>query len=284
MGHNPGAGWPGPATELAAVIGSPVRHSLSPALHNAAFAATGLDWTYLAFEVTEAGVEAVLRGAQALGIRGLSVTMPLKAAAAGAVDRLTPTAAALGAVNTVVPGPDGLVGDNTDGAGLVAALGASGWVPAGRSCVVMGAGGAARAAVLALSGAGAADVVVVNRTPGRAAAAASLAGAAGRVGTAADVGNADLVVNATPIGMAGTPQAGELGLDPELLSAGQLVVDLVYHPVRTPLLAAAAERGAATMDGIGMLVHQAALQFSAWTGIDAPLEVMTAAARAALEA
>jgi len=271
----PGGGWPGSATLLAAVIGSPVRHSLSPAIHNAAFAARGLDWAYLAFEVREDGAPAALAGAEALGIRGLSVTMPLKARIAGLVDHLTPVAAALGAVNTVSFGPEGSTGDNTDGAGLLGALGSEqGWEPAGRRCVVLGAGGAARAVVLALARAGAAAVVVVNRTPERGAAAAALAGAVGRVGGLGEAAGADLVVNATPVGMAGTRGADRVPLDPALLGPGQLVVDLVYHPVRTPLLVAAADAGARVASGLGMLVHQAALAFEGWTGVDAPLDAM----------
>jgi shikimate dehydrogenase len=265
---------------LAAVIGSPVRHSLSPAIHNAAFAALGLDWAFVAFDVQPGDVPAVLAAARALGLGGLSVTMPLKEAAAATVDRLTPAAAALGAVNTVVVGPDGLTGDNTDGAGFVDAL--RPWDPAGCRCAVLGAGGAARAVVRALAAAGAADVVVVNRSPARAARAAALAGGVGRVGAAADLAAADLVVNATPVGMDATPGAGRLPLDEELLRAGQRVVDLVYHPLRTPLLEAAARRGAVAIDGVGMLVHQAGHAFRSWTGLAPPLAAMEAAARRAI--
>jgi shikimate dehydrogenase len=262
---------------VAAVIGSPVRHSLSPAIHNAAFAAAGLDWVYLAFDVEVPGVAAVLAGARAAGIRGLSVTMPLKDAVAASVDELTPVAARLGAVNTVIPGGAGLIGDNTDGAGFVDAL--APWSPAGHRCVVVGAGGAARAIVLALSGAGAVDIAVVARSPERAGRAIALGG---RPGDPRDVDRADLVVNATPVGMDGGPAAGHLPLDEHLLTPGQLVVDLVYHPLRTPWLAAAARRGATPVDGVGMLVHQAGHAFRAWTGLAPPLAAMEAAARRAL--
>jgi shikimate dehydrogenase len=245
-----------------------VRHSLSPAIHNAAFAAAGLDWAFLAFDVSPAGVPAVLGAAGALGVRGLSVTMPLKEAVAGAVDHLTPAAAELGAVNTVIIGADGVTGANTDGEGFVDAL--RPWDPAGARCVVLGAGGAARAVIRALAAAGAAEVVVVNRNGGRA------------VRDAGDAAAADLVVNATPVGMDATPGAGQLPLEPELLRSGLLVVDLVYHPVRTPLLEAAARHGATAIDGIGMLVHQAGHAFRAWTGLDPPLASMDAAARRAI--
>lgn len=271
---------PGVGTAVAAVIGSPVRHSRSPAIHNAAYAATGLDWCYLAFEVTEGLAPAAVRGALALGLRGLSVTMPLKAAVIPALDELSATAATLGAVNTVSFPGGRSHGDNTDGAGFIRSLQATaGWQASGLEAVVLGAGGAARAVALALGEAGAASVVVVNRRADRAARAAALAGSAGRVGEAADIAGADLVVNATPVGMAGTDGADRLPIDDELLHPGQVVVDLVYHPVETPLLAAARAAGALAVDGIGMLVHQAALQFERWTGMAAPLEAMDQAAR-----
>jgi shikimate dehydrogenase len=221
---------------------------------------------------------------RALGIEGLSVTMPHKTAIAGAVDRLSPTARALGAVNTVVRDGTELVGESTDGAGFLDALRLDhGFDPDGRRCLVLGAGGAARAIVLALASAGAAAIVVVNRTPARAEAAARLAGSRGRVGLVEEVSEADLVVNATPVGMAGgEPGALPGPVDPARLGPGQVVVDLVYHPLRTPLLDAAADRGADAVDGIGMLVHQAGHALRLWTGQKPPLRVMIEAARSAL--
>jgi shikimate dehydrogenase len=203
--------------------------------------------------------------------------MPHKDAVAGLVDRRTPLADRLGAVNCVVNGADGLVGDNTDGAGLVAALRRGGeFDPAGRRCLVIGAGGAARAAIAALADAKADEVVVVNRSADRSASAAALAGAVGRVGVAADATRCDLVVNATPLGMdvARGAGPGEWPLDPTLLVPGQRVVDLVYHPPLTPWLEAARARGASVANGVGMLVHQAALQLTLWTGLEAPVDAM----------
>lgn len=250
-------------------------------MHNAAFRVLGLDWAFVAFEVAPGQAAAAIGAVRALGIEGLSVTMPHKTDAAAACDRLTDAAAALGAVNVVVREAGGaVVGDNTDGLGFLASLADEGFDPAGRRCVVLGAGGAARAVVRALAGAGAAEVVVVNRTPARGGVAAAAASPVGRVGTAADVAGAHLVVNATPLGMLGDPR---LPVDPELLGPGQVVADLVYDPTVTPLLAAAAARGAAAVGGLGMLVHQAALAFRLWTGQDPPLDVMAAAARAQLE-
>ncbi len=265
------------ATTVVGVIGDPVAHSLSPLLHNAAFAEMGVDWVSVGFRVPEGSAGDAIAGARALGVRGLSVTMPHKAAAAALMDGLSPLAERLGAVNCVTFGGHGTFGDNTDGPGLVAALRRGDrFDPAGRNCLVLGGGGAARAVVAALADAGAAEVVVVNRTPERAISAAALAGAVGRVGSPADVAGCQLVVNATPLGMVGADGGNSPSwpLDPTLLRAGQVVVDLVYHPRVTPWLEAARGRGAAVSNGIGMLVHQAALQLVGWTGLEPPVEAM----------
>ena len=274
-------GWPTAATTVVGIIGDPIAHSLSPTLHHAAFAAMGLDWVSVGFPTPAGAAADALVGMRALRIAGLSVTMPHKADVAVAVDELTPIAARLGAVNCVTNRDGRLVGDSTDGPGLVAALRHDPGVdPAGRRCLVIGAGGAARAVVAALAEAGAAEVAVLNRSPERAGAAATLAGAVGRVAEAADVAEAELIVHATPQGMAGGPVG--LPVDDGALHAGQVVVDLVYHPVHTALLQAAAARGATAVDGVGMLAHQAALAIERWTGQAAPVEVMLDAARAAL--
>ena len=278
------AAWPTATTRLAGVLGHPIKHSLSPVLHNAAFAEVGLDWAYVAFDVAEGACADAVTAIRALGLQGLSVTMPHKRAAALACDELSPTAASLGVANTIVRRGDRLLGDATDGPGFLASLRAAGHDPAGCAALVLGAGGAACAVVHALAGAGAARVGVVARRPDAAAEVAALAGAAGAVATIAEVAAADFIVNATSVGMTGTPGAGAtpLGLDPAALHIGQVVVDLVYHPLRTPLLIGAEAAGAAPVDGLGMLVHQAALAFELWTGIGAPLGVMAAAARISL--
>ena len=262
------------------MIGHPVRHSLSPVLHNAAFDALDLDWAYLAFDVEAGQLAEAVAGMRALGIDGLSVTTPHKDAVARLVDRLSPTAERLGAVNTVVRLASELVGESTDGQGFLDALRLDhGFDPAGRRCVLRGSGGAARAVVLALSVAGAHEVVVVpGRSEQKAAAAAALAGDAGRVGSGEEAAGADLVVNATSLGMAGGNAV--LPLDPARLGPGQLVVDMVYPT--TPFVEAARERGADAANGLGMLLHQAAHAFRMWTGQDPPLEAMSAAALAAL--
>lgn len=266
-------------TRLAAVIGSPVRHSLSPVLMNAAFGAAGLDWVYVALEVAEGDAEEALRGMRALGIAGLSVTMPHKEAVAASCDRLTDDAEALGAVNCVVPEGGQLVGHNTDGPGFVASLAHDGVDPRGWPCTVLGAGGAARAIALALVRAGAGEVAVVNRTPERAERTVALLGPTGRLvqpdRADAAVRDARLVVNATSVGM-GSPSPDDVPADPELLHAGQIVVDIVYRPLETPFLAAARRRGATGVNGVPMLVHQAAVAFEHWTGRPAPIGAMAA--------
>ncbi|HEX4246005.1 MAG TPA: shikimate dehydrogenase, partial [Acidimicrobiales bacterium] len=264
--------------------------SLSPLLHNTAFTEMGLNWVSVGFPVAAGQAEAALAGMRALRIVGLSVTMPHKDAVARLVDRTTPVATRLGAVNCVSLTGDELVGSNTDGAGFVAALRhGDGFDPDGTKCLVIGAGGAARAVVLALAEAGAAEVIVVNRTESRAVVAAALAGPVGRVGRPEEAATADLVVNATPTGMertqadgVGTGGDGEpVPLDIAFLAAGQVVVDLVYHPASTSWLQAARDRGAVVHNGLGMLVHQAAVQLRSWTGEEPPVAAMWQAATAA---
>src|SRR5829696_4512929 len=230
------------STRVAGVIGDPVRHSLSPLLHNAAFAALDLDWAFVAFPVRAGGGSGALDAMRTLRLEGLNVTMPLKGEVADAVDRLAPSAAALRSVNTVVWVGTELVGESTDGPGLVAALRADeGFDPAGRRCLVLGSGGAARAVVHALATAGAARVVVAARRPEAAAAVARLAGPVGATGGPEAADGADLVVDATPVGMPGHDPGPPV--DADRLGPGQLVVDLVYDPPRTPLLDAARASG-----------------------------------------
>ena len=266
------------------MIGDPVRHSLSPLIHNAGFRAVDLDWAYLAFEVPAGGGAAAVAAMRALGIDGLSVTMPQKAEVAAATDRLSPDAEALGAVNTVVRQGTVLVGENTDGQGFVNALRVDeGFDPAGKRCLVVGAGGAARAVVRALAAAGAREVVVTARRPEAAAEAVALAGPVGRLGDVDEADGADLVVNATPLGMADVIELDPgLPVPEERLGPGQVVADLVYHPLVTPFVATARRRGAVAVNGVGMLLHQAAVAFRLWTGEDAPLEAMSAAVVAEL--
>ena len=275
-------------TQLAAVIGQPVRHSLSPVIHNAGFAALGLDWAYLAFEVAPASAVDAVDAMRSLGIRGLSVTMPHKFAVVEAVDELTPAANALGAVNCITNRDGVLIGDNTDGGGFLDGLAHdAGFDPADRRCLVLGAGGAARAVIHALGAAGASDVAVANRSTDRAKDAATLAGAVGRVvldtaNLGAELSRFDLVINATAVGMAGGPSPDALPCPVDDLTDGQLLVDLVYEPGETPWLTAARKRGIRSHNGLSMLVFQAARAFASWTGQPAPIEAMVRAAQAGI--
>ena len=260
-------------TTVAAVIGDPVRHSLSPAIHNAAFAAVGLDWVYVALPVAAGDAVAAVDAMRILGLGGMSVTMPHKDGVAAAADERSDAVEALGAANCLVRVDDGRVrAENTDGVGFLAGLEAdAGFDIGGRSVAVLGAGGAARAVVQACAAIGASAVTVVNRTGERAAAAAALAGPVGRVGDVNDEANADLVVNATSIGMSGDRS---MPCDPSLLGTGQLVDDLVYEPVETPWLAALRGSGVVAHNGLSMLVGQAAAAFTLWTGVAAPIGAM----------
>jgi shikimate dehydrogenase len=281
-------------TSVAGVVGGPrqVARSLSPAIHNAGYRALGLDWVYVGFPVAAEGADAVavLRGLGGSGVAGFNVTMPHKLAAAEAVDRLAGQAAVVGAVNAVEVTGSELVGWNTDGEGLASFLVRETDTDLdGCALVVIGAGGSARSVVSGLVLAGAGSVTVLARDPGRAAALAPMAGegpfralpleASGSASASAEaVGAADVIVNATPVG-----QEGEAPLIPvESIRPGTVVVDLVYHPLETPLVQAASRAGARAYGGLGMLVHQAALAFEIFTGRSAPLEAMWAGAREAL--
>ncbi len=267
-------------TRVVGVIGDPVAHSLSPTLHNAAFDALGLDWVYLAFPVPRGRGADAVAAVSALGLAGLNVTMPHKEDVAGACDELTSDAAALRSVNTVVARPDGrALGDSTDGPGFLDALADERIDVAGKPVLVLGAGGAARAVILALGRAGA-SVTVAARRPDAAESAAALASGAEAIPFGAvDPSTFPLVINATPLGMSG---GDPLPVDPEALHGKQAVVDLVYHPADTPLLTAARSKGALAINGLGMLLHQAARSFTLWTGQPAPIDAMRAAVTAAL--
>ncbi len=264
------------STRLAAVIGHPVGHSLSPALHNAAFEAGRLDWRFVAFDVRPGAAAAAVTAMRTLGIGGYAVTMPHKTEIASAVDEVDAAAAALRSVNSVVLRDDGTTfGTSTDGRGFVESLLADGVALDGRRVAVLGAGGAARSIVDALGRCGVADIAVVNRTASNAVAVTELASCA-RVGDVGDLAAADVLVNATSVGMG----RDELPVDPAALHDGLVVADIVYHPRRTALLDAAAAIGARTVEGLGMLVHQAVLQQELWTGVKPdPTILRTAAER-----
>lgn len=256
------------------LLGHPVDHSVSPQIHAAAFAAAGVDAVYLAFDVDPADLAAAVAGLRALRFAGANITVPHKEAVTELVDARTPETQAVGAANTLYWEEGRLVADNTDAAGLQAVLEDLS-VRSGDGVVVFGAGGAARAAAVALGRLGARVEVVARRDD----AAADVAALARRMG--ADVGRVGeprMVVNATPLGLRGEVLPARF-MD---VSAGQIALDLVYGPADTPFLAAARRRGADAHDGLAMLVAQAARSFERWTGVPAPVAEMHAAAWAAL--
>ena len=295
------------AAAVVGLIGRPVAHSLSPRMHNRAFAHLGMDWVYVPFEVADDAVSAALAGVKALSIRGVNVTVPHKTAVIPFLDELTPEAAAMGAVNTIVNDSGRLVGHNTDGSGFVRSLReVAGFDPHGARVLVLGAGGAARAVAIALARAGAERVAVANRTESKARRlaedvarhGASSAGLSlAREPLAAELRAADAVVQTTSVGMAGDPS---LPLDPDLLAPRHLVADIeklrdmvlsgeivrvadiVYTPLKTPLLRAAEARGCRTLPGWGMLLYQGVEAFECWTGTPAPANVMREALLEAL--
>lgn len=268
---------------MCGVIGDPVAHSLSPIIHNAAFAALGLDWVYVAFPVPSAEGRLVVDAMRALHIVGLSVTMPHKQAIAEFADQASDDVMALGAGNTL-RWVDGLVrAETTDGPGCVSALREAGADPTGKRVMVLGAGGTGRAVVQALSRSEAKEVVVVNRTRDRAEAAVALGLGRARIGVVEEANDCDIIINATSVGMTGNAESREPLIDPNGIGPGQVVNDLIYHPLVTPLMSMAAERGAHVVGGLGMLLHQAALQFSYWTGETAPIKAMRNAIETELE-
>jgi shikimate dehydrogenase len=259
-------------TTYLGVCGWPVAHSRSPQMHNAALAAVGLaDWRYLRLPLPPELFEETVRALPAAGFRGVNVTIPYKEAALALADEASDAACAIGAANTLAFEAGAIKADNTDAPGLLTALGES---VAGRSALVLGAGGAGRAAAWGLARAGA-DVAVWNRTPERAVALAAAVGA--RAVERAE--RADIVVNATSVGLHDpdvTFKALPIGADE--LGAGSLVVDLVYRAGGTLFLEAARSGGARVVDGLEILVAQGAASFERWTGKQAPREAMREAA------
>ena len=263
-------------TQLCGIALHPAGHTRSPAMHNAAFAALGVDATYLAFDVLPEDLSAAISGMRSLGIRQLAISIPHKEAIIALLDDIDETAQQIGAVNTVTRRGAKLVGSNTDWLGAVRAI-ESVTELADTRAVVLGAGGAARAVVYGLRARGA-KVTVLNRSPDRARQLCTDLGAeaAGPISELENIPH-DILVNTTSVGLAGD----ESPIDPSWISAGAVVMDAVYEPSETRLLRDAASRGARTIPGKWMLVHQAAEQLREWTGLDAPVEVMAEAFDAA---
>ncbi len=266
------------STRKVGVIGWPVEHSLSPVIHNSAFVALGMDWVYVPLPVAAPQLAAALEGLVALGFAGANVTMPHKTRTAELIDDLSEDARILRAVNTIVVGPEGLSGHNSDALGFERFLHEdAGFDPAGRTALVFGAGGGARACALALSRGGLGTLAVAVREPSRAEdlrVALEGSGTEVRVVTFDEVPSleADLVVNATPLGVHGEP------LPLPKPAPGVIAVDLLYRPSATPFQSALRGTGSAVYGGLGLLLQQAAISFELWTGRSAPLPVMSAAA------
>jgi shikimate dehydrogenase len=270
-------------TGLVGLFGHPVAHSKSPQMHNAAFAEMGLDYRYLAFDVLPERIGAAVEAIRALGLRGANVTIPHKVSVMPHLDEISEAAALIGAVNTIVNENGRLIGHNTDGIGYLTALREeTGFDVADKQVLLLGAGGAARAVAAQMALAGAARLTIAARQAEKAAElAAHLAPHAATDSVTFDslqgekaetVGEYDLVVNTTPVGM--HPHVDAVPLPTELLRAGQLVSDLIYNPRLTRFLLEAERRGCRVHGGLGMFVHQGAHAFSMWTGSAAPADVM----------
>jgi shikimate dehydrogenase len=265
------------ATRLCAVFGSPIAHSASPAMHNAAFAALGLDWRYLAFEVNPKNLRAAIEGAKAMNFAGLNLTVPHKLIVVEMVDALDESAKKWGAVNTIRFGEKGAIGFNTDAGAIVTALREDLKVELrGAKILLLGAGGAGRTAALKLASENVSELFLVNRTEEK---ADAVAGEiiehfpAVKVSVGFPKTAVDLVINATSLGLkTGDPSP----LDEKQFSLKQTraVYDMIYRPAETALLKAAKTAGCKTANGLGMLLHQGAKAFEIWTGKSAPLDVM----------
>lgn len=263
-------------TRVAGVIGWPVEHSLSPVLHAAGFASLDIDWTYVAFPTPPDSVQRVVEAARSLGIAGLSVTMPHKTAVVDLCDALTDSARVLQSVNTIEFRSDGRsIGHSTDGDGLVDSLRHEGVDPTSRDVLVLGFGGAGRAVCDALRRHGATRIVVTNRSivsPNRLDAMGLTGAEVIPWSDRNDVASScDLVINCTSVGM-GDDSSSPLA--DSVFSDRHVAIDIVYHPSETPFLRAARTRGARTIGGIGMLVHQAARQEEIWIGRTPDVEAM----------
>ncbi len=274
-------------TKICGIFGYPVGHTFSPAMHNAAFAAAGLDYVYAPFTVAPHSLAAAVEAIRALDLVGVNLTVPHKEAVLPLLDGLSYEAVRVGAVNTIINREGYLYGENTDGKGYLKALLEAGFAPEGKTVLFLGAGGSARAVAVQLALAGAGKMVFANRTEPRAADLARFV--AEKTGVRVELAPwpeqngdklpeqtlaaADLVVQTTSLGM--SPKVYEtVPLPFASFRPGQVASDLVYNPVETLFLKKARLAGAVTVGGLGMLLHQGALAFELWTGVTAPLPVM----------
>jgi shikimate dehydrogenase len=268
-------------TQVCGVIGDPIEHTLSPIMHNAAFEALELDFAFLAFKVKAAEIGNAISGMRALNIHGLNVTMPHKDLVIKYLDQVDPTAKTIGSANTILNKDGRLFGFNTDGVGALNALEQNGVKPKGKKVLLLGAGGAAKAIGFTLSQE--TDVLVIlNRTPKQATDLAALlrqkfnkkieAGALSSSAVKNNLADADVLINATSIGM--EPNTDKNSIEPEWLKPNLAVMDIVYNPIETKLAKDAKAAGAKVVSGIEMLIYQGAASFEIWTACRAPIEVM----------
>lgn len=269
-------------TQLCAVIGNPIGHSLSPAIHNAAFAALGLDFVYLAFRVED--LAKAIAGMRALGnFRGMSVTIPHKILAMDFVDEVAEVDRSIGSINTIINEGGRLIGFGTDGPGALQALNGHGVNLDGKNILMLGAGGAARAIAFTLATSARTNKVALMDIDERllqglacdlrSGTAANIESAAlSETAIAAQMNDADIIINCTPVGM--TPHEERTLVPAQLFRSGQVVFDIIYTPLETKLLSDARKLGLKTISGVEMFINQAVLQFKRFTGQAAPVEIM----------
>jgi shikimate dehydrogenase len=277
-------------TKICGIIGDPIEHSMSPAMHNAAFGALGLDYIYFPFHVRQDELPGAIAGMRALHIVGLNVTIPHKVDVIPLLDRLEPLAKKMGAVNTIVNEGGVLIGSNTDAPGFLQALRSQSIEPKGKKIVIIGAGGAAKGIVFILAEVGA-SLVILNRTISKAEELASQIAqyyhqnlktmTLSEENLIGALDGADVLVNTTSVGM--VPDVDRTPVSSSLLNPKLVVYDIIYNPLPTRLLREAKAAGARTVDGLDMLVWQGALAFKKWTGREAPFEIMKQAAVKALK-
>jgi shikimate dehydrogenase len=269
-------------TQICGLIGDPVEHSMSPAMHNAAFKKTGLDYIYLPFRVTPENLPGAISGLRSLNLRGMNVTIPHKVSVIPLLDELEPMAEKIGAINTIVNDNGYLKGYNTDAEGFLKSLSEKDIAPSGKKIVILGAGGVSRAISFTLAEQGAeiailsrsrkiewAEKLAINKSK-------VLAMELNDTNLKSVLSHADILVNATSVGM--SPDTDNTLVPQELFRPGMLVFDVIYNPEKTRLLADAEKAGAVAVGGLDMLIWQGALSFELWTGIKAPADVMKKAA------
>jgi len=263
-------------TELYGVLGYPIRHSLSPVMHNAAFSAKYINAVYLAFETPD--IKGAIAGIRALGIKGMSVTIPYKEKIITYIDELDPTAEEIGAINTIVNQDGYLIGYNTDGIGALKAL-KENMKLKGTKCLIVGSGGAAKSIGFTLKHEGA-EIIITNRTFNRGKELSDLLSCNSVPWEDINRIKADLIVQTTPVGM--TPHIELCPIPEDILRPGMVVMDIIYNPMQTKLLKLALSKGCTTINGISMFVYQGAEQFMLWTGLKPPITIMKTTVEKAL--